>query len=396
MRVYFLSVVLIVGSAVPLAAYAAAPSAALEVSGWLPYWHAASSTSDALQHLNQLTEINPFGYSVTPSGDLYDPMGITKPDWAGLIAAAKAKKVRVIPTVMWSNADAIDQILSATTTRIKLETEIADIAKADNFDGIDIDFENKLARDKDYFSTFLKGLYARMGNKWVMCSIEPRMPLADRYLDPSKAPADATDYANDYVALNKYCDRVRLMTYDQGYIDVALDATAKGPYVPVADPLWVERIVDLAATTISKKKIEIGIATYGYEFSLTPLTQTFTYKLLWAFDSDYAAQLESQYGTTPVRNSAGELSFTYVPNAPPMRPASADPLTYIPPVTQSPSALQALTPATEDILWWSDAHAIADKIALATKLGIRGVAIFKLDGGEDPALWSVLPAHPAR
>jgi predicted ATPase len=42
------------------------------------------------------------------------------------------------------------------------------------------------------------------------------------------------------------------------------------------------------------------------------------------------------------------------------------------------------------LLWWSDAQAIKDKVTLAKQLGLRGVAIFKLDGGEDPAMWSVL------
>ena len=39
---------------------------------------------------------------------------------------------------------------------------------------------------------------------------------------------------------------------------------------------------------------------------------------------------------------------------------------------------------------WSDSQAIADKVALAKKLGIRGVAIFKIDGGQDPKMWEIL------
>jgi len=40
---------------------------------------------------------------------------------------------------------------------------------------------------------------------------------------------------------------------------------------------------------------------------------------------------------------------------------------------------------------WSDAQAVQDKIALAKKLGVRGVSVFKFDGGQDPSIWGVLP-----
>jgi hypothetical protein len=43
-------------------------------------------------------------------------------------------------------------------------------------------------------------------------------------------------------------------------------------------------------------------------------------------------------------------------------------------------------------LVWSDAQAIKDKVDLAKRLGIRGVAIFKIDGGEDLAMWPILSA----
>jgi spore germination protein len=394
MRAHFLPLFLALTLLTPLAAHAAtpAPASALEVSGWIPYWRTASGTADMLAHLDSFTEINPFGYTVRTDGTLYDALGILDTPWAALVAAAKAKHIRVIPTVMWANTDAIHQVLSHTASRIKLENDIAKLAKANNFDGIDIDFENKMAEDKDYFSTFLKGLYARMGPKWVMCSIEPRMPLADRYLDPSQAPPDATTYANDYAAINKYCDRVRLMTYDQGTASVVLNAAQSGPYVPVADPKWVADIVNLAAQTIPKKKLELGIATYGYEYALNQANGSYQYSLLWAFDPGYATQIEQQYGVAPVRNSAGELSLLYTPHVAPERPTSADPITYIPSsIVASPSVAQAFTPATQSILWWSDASAVADKVALAKSLGVRGIALFKIDGGEDPNIWNVLP-----
>jgi len=45
---------------------------------------------------------------------------------------------------------------------------------------------------------------------------------------------------------------------------------------------------------------------------------------------------------------------------------------------------------TFNLLDWSDAQSVTDKIALAKALGVRGVALFEFDGGEDPAIWTVL------
>ena len=39
---------------------------------------------------------------------------------------------------------------------------------------------------------------------------------------------------------------------------------------------------------------------------------------------------------------------------------------------------------------WPDAQSLQSKIDLAKRLGVRGVAIFKLDGGEDPNIWATL------
>ncbi|MCR4333541.1 MAG: glycosyl hydrolase family 18 protein [Patescibacteria group bacterium] len=356
----------------PSSALAASPS--FEVSGWIPYWRASAGTIDILPHLQNFKTLMPFGYIVQNDGSLYDAFGFNDPSSTStakiLIAVAKANGIRVIPSVMWSDTIAIERILRNTTSRIALEDRITALVKENGFDGIDIDFEGKLAQTRPYFSLFLKGLYMRMGNKFVYCTIEPRTPPFSAFT----IVPDKINYSNDYVAINKYCDRVQIMTYDQGVVDLRLTAAANSvPYIPVSDPKWVEKVIEHAAETISKKKIIIGIPTYGYEYDLIRLMQGYRYDRHWALNPGYALTLASDLNITPSRNSAGEMSFVYVP-------------------TTTPQLASAI-PDPSHIVWWSDASAINDKIQLAKKLGVRGVAIFKIDGGEDPGIWDVLPTR---
>lgn len=380
------------GAILAVALFLVAPSAhaasqGLEVSGWIPYWRTASGTAEVSAHLNTFKEINPFGYTVRADGTLADTAKLSEEPWLSLQKAAQAKKIRYIPTVMWSDGEAIHKILSNQTTRIALAERIAKLVKDKGYDGIDIDFEGKRAETKEYFATFLKGLYMRMGNKWVMCSIEARTPLDSRY--NGTPPPEATMYSNDYVAINKYCDRVRIMAYDQRTFDVKLNKAGEGPYIPVADIAWVEKVITLAAKDIKKSKLVIGIPTYGHEYAVTPLPDgTYTYTRKWAFNPQYAFDLIAQYHPTVTRNRAGEMSFTYVPIGTTSSAAGTDPTT----LEGSASANTTTTTSKPayNIVWWSDGKAIEQKIALAKKLGVKGVALFKIDGAQDQSLWEIL------
>ncbi|MDP2705536.1 MAG: glycosyl hydrolase family 18 protein [Patescibacteria group bacterium] len=395
MRISFLSLfVLAIFLLAPFGASAAPIYAPFEVSGWIPYWRTATGTADVLPHLNQLIEVNPFVYTLKSDGTFLDNGSLDKEPWVSFIAEAKRQKVRIIPTIMTSNSELLHKILSNQKSRIALEDAITALVKENNFDGIDIDFEGKRAEDRDYFSTFLRGLYQRMGNKWVMCTIEARTPVADRYFG-NTPPADASLYANDLKEINKYCDRVRVMAYDQQSIDLKLmaEAEAKGElYAPVADPAWVEKVITLMAKDISKKKIVIGVPTYGYEYNVTAYAGSFAYDLLWSFNPGYAIPIANSFGITPTRNAQGEIFFSYLP--------TTTPITAKPQFIQNSQnvAQAALTFANTTnvnqvfrMMTWGDASSVADKIALAKKLGVRGIAIFKLDGGQDPAIWNILP-----
>jgi spore germination protein len=366
-----------------------------EISGWIPYWRVATGTADVMPHLDALTEVNPFVYTLKSDGTFLDNGSLDGAEWSTLRAAAKDKKVRFIPTIMTADGDLVHRLLSNTQSRIALEDYIAALVKEKGFDGIDIDFEGKKAETKDYFSTFLKGLSMRLGDKWLVCSIESRTPLADRY-HGFDIPADAEKYANDLVAIGTYCDRVRIMAYDQYQIDAKIGARYEKEgkmYAPVADPEWVEKAIREAMKSIPARKIVIGVPTYGYEWQVRAYAgPEYLYSKKWVFNPRYATELAASLGLTPERSPWGEMHFTYLEGM----GTSSEPVSY-----GAGSALVAAaavsqhvdttnTNATFRLVVWPDAESVRQKVALAQKLGVRGVAVFKFDGGQDPGIWKVL------
>ena len=185
------------------------------------------------------------------------------------------------------------------------------------------------------------------------------------------------------------------MTYDQQGIDqqlVSQAASSSQPYAPVADPEWVQKVVTLAKKSINPNKILIGVPTYGYEYDVTAYANNeYMYKILWTFNQGYGTQIATQYGVQPVRNSAGELTLTYTPAG-----SSTAPLAYasnsglLAALAASTYATQYNSHLTFRMLDWPDATSIVQKAQLAKDLGVRGIAIFKLDGGEDQNIWPYL------
>lgn len=374
-----------------------------EVTGWIPYWRQATGTADTLPHLSKMTEVNPFTYTLTTNGALMDNGPMNTEPWLSFNAAAKAQGVRVIPTIMTSNSTLVHELLSNTETRIELEDHITDVVKRNGFDGIDIDFEGKSANTKDYFSLFLKGLKQRLGDKWLMCTIETRIPNEDRYYG-TEIPTDAGMFANDLKAIGTYCDRVRLMTYDQQGIDLKLGSEAGSRlYAANGDPAWVEKVVNFMSKDIPRNKILIGVPTYGYEYSVTTYEGgQHIYDILWTFNPGHAApqkgisapSLSERFGVTPERTYWGELAFTYVPDP---NNTTAAPIVTSSRTTANAAAAAASVFAdtyhsnmTYRYVVWPDEVSTQQKIDLAKRLGVRGISIFKLDGGQDPDIWNVL------
>jgi len=361
---------------------------ALELAGWIPYWRVSEGTRDARTHLEVLDVLHPFAFSVQADGKIKDLAGLTKYLWTKLFRDARAQGVLVVPTVMWSDTNAMSDILLDPAKRALHVSRIVALVKKGKYDGIDIDYEGKRASTKDAYSAFLGELKTALGDKLLSCTIEARTPPESLYL-PALLPA-TMEYANDYGKLNEYCDRVNIMAYDQQRADILLNKARTGmPYYPVADVAWVRKVVELALKDIAPEKLVLSVPTYGREVSLTVAPDWYkSYSSLWSVSQEYALDTAKEYGVTPVRNSAEEQSFSYVPKD------SVFSTLFSSGTGDVASRALAYASATGktvsvNLVWWSDAEAIATKVALAKELGLRGISLFKIDGAEDPAIWEL-------
>lgn len=345
----------------PVTAFAATTKVApFAYSGWVAYWDKASSTELAGAHINQLDSVSPFSYTVEADGTIIDSMYLLKEPWTNLYAKAltSKKKTKIIPTIAWHKGSEIHATLSDSEKRANHVGSILRLVERNKLSGIEIDYETKLLETKDGWNAFLTELSAGLhkNKKTLICDIEARTPPEDRFASATRTP----QYVNDYTVIGKQCDEVRLMTYDQRDDDRTLNKSRgeTSYYAPVADTAWIEKVVKLAAKEIPKSKIMVGIPTYGNVFKISfDKDGTQVIQHMRAITYKDALVLASEKGIYPARGSTGERTFHYTKDG------------------------------AEYTVSFQDQEAIRLKIALAKKLGVKGVAIFKIDEKSDQDFW---------
>jgi spore germination protein len=137
---------------------------------------------------------------------------------------------------------------------------ISDIAAAaDDYDGIQIDFESLLPEDGKAFHDFLANLKRKMPDKILSAAVPVRLNGNGK-----------EKKAYDYESLSGILDKIVVMAYDQHW------RTSNAG--PVASLSWCDVAADYAVASIPRDKLVMGIPLYGRAWQDEKLNRAVTYR----------------------------------------------------------------------------------------------------------------------
>jgi spore germination protein len=224
----------------------------------VPYWNMQHGTQAVLSNRHAVNEVSPWIYGLDSSGRIVPQFSA---DQAALISAdigkLRAEGNRIVPSLAnvtnfsFSYGPAAG-ILHSPARMAQEVSAIVGLVEANHYAGIDIDFEDLHASDRQDLTTFCDRLAQALHAHGKVLSVALFAKTSNEGTSPTNA-------AQDYHAIGQVADQVRLMGYDYHW--------ATSPPGPVAPVSWLRDVLNYAKTQIPPGKIVLGIPLYGYDWS---------------------------------------------------------------------------------------------------------------------------------
>jgi spore germination protein YaaH len=334
------------------------------VSGWAPYWQTDSAYASFAAHPNLFSDLSLFAYEATAADVVVPYAGLRADAPEHFRAAARAAGVKLTASIVDGTAPhEMAGILATPARRDKHVQTIVEFAVKNDFDGIDLDYENFAFNDG-------KQTWDVTRPNWVafVQSLAAGLHRVNRTLTVSAPPP--VDYpVYDYEAIGKVVDTIRIMAYDYS------TATA-GPIAPID---WVRGVVDAAKKLVDPAKLVLGVPVYGYDWPAAvvgtcpggdagkPSRRNVSGKT--------AAALAQSKGVTPQWNETyGEMTFRYDEQ-----------------LVGTDQFGSGVSCTVHHVVWYADARAVHDRTYIAERHDLAGVSLWSL-GSEDPVAWDGIGA----
>ncbi len=292
-----------------------------------------ASFADLQRHYMKVGTIFPTYFNCTPSGGL---MGADDPLVTGW---ALARGIRVEPRFNCQNMAALKAILTNHTIQQRLIVQLVALAVAHGYGGINIDFEsNDASQYRNQLSAFAASLASSLHAEGKKLSIE----ASAAYYNQLTGRAGFYDYR----ALSAAADQVVVMAWGKSW-------ATSGP--GGLDPMpWFTSVLNYTATMPVPSKFTITMTMYGIDWPAGGGATHPGTPLEWR---DVRA-VRAKYSATPVWDTTDDdPHFAYTDAS-----------------------------GVHHDVWYSNARTIADRIAIARKLGMR-IGFWRL-GREDANIWT--------
>lgn len=302
-------------------------------NGWSGIFR--SSFGSVKAHPNVIDTVLAFWYSVESSGHIKS----SQPDPAvSQWVKQHGMRMGVLINNVAGGSGTNSGMLTNPTARQTAIANITKLAQTDGYQEVNIDFESLPPSVAGALVTFMRDLRAALPSDVTLSAdVFPKLGV----------PASLNG-AYDYAQLAQYTDYLVIMLYD--------NHSSGGPAGPVSPWPWVVENMNWFVHTakIAPDHLVLAAGVYGYDWPKGSTTAT-------QMPLTQIVALEKQYGAR----------------------------VHTDPASQNPYFTYTAPDGTAHVVWFQDKATVVQRLELAQKLGLRGVAIWAL-GQETPGVWSAI------
>ena len=238
------------------------------MGAWIPSWAFAKGVDSARASKGTLTDGFLFALHLDDAG----MPALACPDQALVNAGSQLRQLgtRTWLTVVNDRVDAhgtevmkdpliVHQIVTSDALRKPHIAALVRLCQTYHCIGLDLDYENLNAVDRDAFSQFVTELGAALHASKLQLSVSLEAKVADN--------ASGSGRAADWSKLGLAADRLQIMLYNLHY--------AKSEPGPVTAPSWIAKVLGFAETQCEHAKIVPALKFAGFEWGPKPRSITF-------------------------------------------------------------------------------------------------------------------------